>query len=137
MPKHERSTDELCRKLFTFLNDEELMSLDEANRILREAGHDPDQVGKQVKAVADQAIASSPHNWRNRAKQDRQRVQNTLDRFRSENKNLDRLGFIDAINNLVVENSLSVSYRNLQEMTDEDLESLLQDLLYLVSEKEE
>jgi len=56
----------------------------EAEEVLREAGLDPDAVGDRLAQFAKATLASSPLNWRQRAKAERENALAQFDKDRTE-----------------------------------------------------
>lgn len=111
---------------------------EEIDATLREAGYDPDQVGARMAAAAERAIAQSPLNWRNRARQEREAAERKLSGFdsRAPQRRNDLLAEIRRLGDLLgPRQAVAVQYRNLDDIPDGDLESLLADLQYLEAER--
>lgn len=127
--------EELLQGIARFLNappDEE-----EIDDILREEGYDPDELAERFRALAKEALANSPYNWRNRGTE----LEEARRRLRADEDSLpsDRCGLIERIRELVKSlgpraQALSVQYRDLENVTDTDLRSLLADLQHLENE---
>lgn len=139
MNKKNKSNKEQLANLLSFMgnNNNEDISYD-VDKVLTDAGYKPDEMGKRFQVVANQSMAKSPHNWRNRAhiaqqraKEDYLRTIPVEKRFRS------RAEIIDAIYSLISQQKLNVAFahRNFSDQTDDDLESLLNQLEYLASQK--
>lgn len=109
---------------------------EEVASVLRDTGHDPDDVGARMKAVAEQALAKSPFNWRSRAQRELQAERERLAGFAMPALR-SRVEIIAAIKRLVAQfgGQMAYAHRNLESETDEDLASLLADLEYLASQK--
>ena len=120
-----------------FLDKEDLLTPEEIDTELREAGLDPEKVGARMQAVAEHALASSLWNWRNRAvvelEQERARI---ADATRTVPR--DRADIIGAIRELIAQTGSKPAYahRNLEAQTDEDLADLLTELEYLASRQQ-
>jgi len=135
--KNMTNKDQLSNLLsFMGTNDEE-PSYD-VDKLLTEAGFNPDEVGKRFQIVANQSMAKSPHNWRYRAHAAQLRAKEDYVKTKPMDKrNRSRAEILDAINSLVSQHNLGVSFahRNLSDQTDEDMESLLNQIEYIVAHK--
>jgi hypothetical protein len=141
--RNERRTEEELLHAFADLFDE-VMEEDpeEIDAALEELGYDPTEIGKKMKAVAEQALAESPLNWRNRARQAMEREKRRLTSFGTQ---LDRTRaqVLEVVSNLLaqaehVHGTQAVAhFRNFNEMTDEDLADLAEELEYLLSEQDQ
>jgi len=120
-----------------FLDEEDLLTPEEIDAEMREAGLDPEEVGARMHAVAERALASSPWNWRKRAvvelEQERARI---ADATRPAPRS--RADIIGAIRELIAQtgSQLAYAHRNLEAQTDEDLADLLRELEYLASRQQ-
>lgn len=109
---------------------------EEIDRELRDVGLDPDEIGARMQAVAEQALAESHLDWRERApkelKDERAQIA-----ARASARPHDRAGIIARIRSLRSQFGvqLGYAYRNLESETDEDLASLLEDLEHLASQQ--
>lgn len=110
---------------------------DEIDQELREAGYDPDAIAQQMAALAAAALADSPYNWRRRA-QDAIQVEKAAREAFSITPPRERPALISAIRNLVTSTggNAMAAYRNLEEVSDEDLQTLLADLKFLAEKQE-
>lgn len=129
------SEEELLRRMAGFLCASP--SEEETDGILRQAGYDPDEVAEMFRSLAHQALAHSPLNWRNRTAA----MVEARDKLRATEQSLpnDRSGMLERIHALVARlgtrsRSLAVQYRNLDDVSDSDLRSLLADLEHLEKE---
>ena len=124
--------------LLSFLNAKEETPSYDVDQVLTEAGYKPDDVGKKFQVVANQSMARSPHNWRNRAHVDHEDAKAGLSKKDSiERPRRSRSEILDAIHVLLSQQNLKVAFahRNFSDQTDEDLESLLDQLEYIASQK--
>jgi len=97
---------------------------EEMDAELREVGFDLDEVTARVLTVVKRTLADSPLNWRNRSreleKQRSSRASFALFRQRTREEN-----------EATLRKLAPAFYRNLNEISDDDLASLLADLEYL------
>lgn len=134
MSRHIETVEDFVHAFNEFLDEEDLLTPDEIDTELCEAGLDPEKVGARMKAVAEHALASSPWNWRKRAmeelEQERARIAGAT---RPVPRN--RADIIGAIRELIAQTGSQPAYahRNLEAQTDEDLADLLAELEYLAS----
>jgi hypothetical protein len=139
MSKYNLSYDDFMAHLQVFLNDngKDTYDLEDVDQILRSAGYDPEQTGQEMQAVANQAMSTSPHNWRVRAYRDRERAREEYLQFRCEKTKRTRADLLGEIQSLIAKNNLQVAsaYRNLDAQTDEDLEGILLQLEYLEAQR--
>lgn len=130
---------DLIRAITDSFNEVEPDSPEEINAILRDAGYDPDQVARQMKAVAERALKESPLNWRERT-QEMEDAKSRLIAFTSALPT-SRAEIINAIKELVAKlgsgkSELAMAqYRNFESASDEDLASLLRQLQYLSAQE--
>ena len=113
---------------------------DEIDELLREMGFNPIKVAAGVRELADRAMAESPLNWQVQAarKLKAERARYTKLIRRSELSRKETLAQIQSfLNKGPADRSLRAAHRNLQDMSDEDLMSLLEDLLYLSSSEQQ
>jgi hypothetical protein len=61
------TNEDLLRAFADFLEEPDLLTTEEIDAALCEAGYNPDEVGVRIEKSAKQALARSPLNWRNRA----------------------------------------------------------------------
>jgi hypothetical protein len=136
---HDESTlseEELFRRIamFLFASPPE----EEVDDILREAGYDPDEIGVVFQSLAEEALASSPLNWRNNTAE----MNEARSRLRAMELSLpsDRPSLLERIHTLMERlgsrsQTLAVQYRNLHDVSDADLRTLLADLEHLEEEE--
>ncbi|MCZ7570771.1 MAG: hypothetical protein M5U01_19600 [Ardenticatenaceae bacterium] len=112
---------------------------EEIDAILREASFDPDEVGARMQAAAERAWASSPLNWRNQNQKltearEHLESKSSTDR-RSRAKILEdieqTLAFLASVLTGNAQERLAAHHRNLEQATDDDLASLLDELQFL------
>lgn len=132
-----RSEEELA-EAFDQLFDEipSPQTQEEIDEYIREAGIDPDEFGARIKKLTIKALAESPINWRIRSKAEIEEARAQLDSIgaiaNKERNNL--LSIIDkALEQILVTNPqlISLHHRNRTELSDEDLLSLLQELMFI------
>lgn len=92
---------------------------------LRALGLEPEVVSEQLEKVAEEALRRSPLNWRNRTPD----IQNALDKRKSVQ--VADLSREEMLRELRSRQGLRAHFRNFEELTDEDLRSLLADEKYL------
>jgi hypothetical protein len=123
------------------LFDQTLMDVpEEANTVLKEAGYDPDAVGKKMEAIARRAMSNSPLNWRNRARQELEKERSRLGgvsplppRSRTE-----MLAAIEKLRSRLGGRKLaSVFFRNFEQATDDDLAGILEELEFLANQTDD
>jgi len=113
---------------------------DEIDAFLRELGFDPVEVGANIRGLAEEALASSPLNWRVQAARELEAERARFDNLTGAKK-LSRSEILAQMQALLsrvgAEHGLVTAHRNLEEASDEDLASLLDELLYLVSPEQQ
>jgi hypothetical protein len=138
MNKINKTYKDYLSNLLSFLDAKEESSEYDVDQVLTDAGYKTDEVGKRFQFIANQSMARSPNNWRNRAliahesaKKDYLQKNSTKKTHRSRSE------LMDAINILMTQQNLKVAiaHRNFSNQTDEDLESLLNQLEYMASQK--
>jgi hypothetical protein len=138
MSKKNKTNKNHLSDLLSFMGAEKEEPLYDVDQLLTEAGFNPGEVGKKFQMVANQSMAESPHNWRKsanvayiQAREDYSKTKPMEKRHRS------RAEILEAINSLVSQQNLKVSFahRNLSDQTDDDLESLLNQLEYIATHK--
>ena len=108
---------------------------------LKNLGYDPGLIGRKFQVVASKALAASPLDWRNQAHFEIAEAREKLGRIsRLDIKLLDEASLIEAIH-LALKNLgylepaiIPARYRNFEEATENDLASMLQQLIYLSSD---
>ena len=130
------NNEELLDALADLFDAVEPSAPEEVDEVLREAGHDPDEVAMKMKAIAERALAKSPMNWRNVARRETDEERARLDGFKPELPG-SRTDLITAIRKLLASLQIdqrrlaAAHHRNFEEVTDEDLASLFVELSYL------
>jgi hypothetical protein len=138
MNKKNRTYKDYLLSLLALLNTKEELTIHDTDQVLAEAGYNPAEVGKKFQTIADQSIKQSIHNWRNRAHLEHEQAKATfLEKNKPASSHLSRSELLDAINNLLAQENLKIApaYRNLSAQTDEDLESMLRQLKYLIAQR--
>ena len=131
--------EELTRVLADLFDEVGPDTPEEVDAVLVEAGYDPDEVGRQMQTFAEQAMANSPVNWRNRAQQELAAERALYERT-APTPSGSREDIISGIRHLISQmgrrpSQVFAYHRNLEEMSDEDLASVLSDLEYLSSQQ--
>lgn len=107
---------------------------DEVDAIIQEAGYDPDEFATRMQTLVEQASANSPLNWRNqseRLEKERKKLSTS-----SVTSPLTRSKIIESIQQILSQQpQWATHYRNLDETTDDDLLSWLEELRYLSLEQ--
>lgn len=133
--KPARTNKDVVDAFTRLFNEIEPETEEEIDTILREAGLDPDELASRMQVFAEKALVESPLNWRNQVDQLHEE-QSRLARL-SSSLPLSRQEIIAAIQSLLARIPGDQSarafahYRNLEQTTDEDLSSLLDELRYL------
>lgn len=130
-----RTYEDLLQALADLFEETELEeSEEEVDAALRELGYDPDELVARMEAAIQHAIERSPLNWRNRTqalKEERAHIAS----FTSP-----RPATREDIRNRIMEllstlghTKTQLAYRNLDKASDDGLASLLAELEYLVT----
>jgi hypothetical protein len=139
MSRHNLSYGDFVSQLQVFLHDidKDTFDLENIDQILMSAGYDPTKIGQEMLSFANQAMDSSPHNWRARAHRNQEQARENYRLFRSEKSNMTRTDLLRAIQSLITQNNIQVTtaYRDLENLTDRDLESMLTQLEFLAAQK--
>lgn len=111
---------------------------EEIDDYIREAGINPDEFGARIKEIARSALEASPLNWKNRG-QEIKRERDTLDKFFqvAGQSREDLLSKIDKIMNKIAATNprlVPIHYRNRTELSEDDLGSLLEELLFVAKQ---
>ena len=105
---------------------------------LREMGYDPDAMTAKIEAVVQDAWAKSPYNWRVR---ERKKIEKERKRYRrSKTRPASSLNEARRRLQQFIERhgpQLATAHRNLDEISDEDVASLLQQYEFLTHDKSE
>jgi hypothetical protein len=120
--------------LFDDVIEEDPEAVDE---ILREAGLDPRLVAKQMAEFARKVSAESPLDWRNKRDQLEQKkgeLSASTQTHRLNRKDMEAR--LQEILSKQPQDDLVLAYRNLDKVSDEDLESLLRQAEYLRLQQE-
>jgi hypothetical protein len=138
-PKTPMTSEDLVRVFADLFDEVEPETPEEVDDVLREAGHDPDVVAARMRAVAEQALAASPLNWRNRAQEELTNERAQFERSKSESPR-SRADTVKAIQQLLTQiggqaKQAHAYFRNFESATDEDLMTLLSELEYLASQR--
>ena len=133
--------DDLVRAFADLFDEVEPETSEEIDTVLREAGYDPDEVAVQIRSAAEQALASSPLNWRIRAQEELENERARFERIAMTSLD-DREDIISAIQRLLAQlgnraRPACTHFRNFESATYEDLASLLSELEYLASQQGE
>lgn len=139
--ERKRSDEELARALAELLECDDVEVTDEEiDAGLREFGYDPDEVERRFRQVAEQALASSPLNWRNRGKdlqEERKRI-DELQEARPPTIEEVKKQIRELLSTVVAQGKQpGYAYRNLDGMPEGDLATVLNDLRYLAAEESE
>lgn len=115
-------------------------SLNDVDKELKALGYDPRTVELKFQELASQTIASSPLDWRNRARIEIAKAREKLELMSNpELRALDKPSLMETIQLTLKRLGYSdpslipVQYRNFEQATESDLASLLQHLEYLLS----
>lgn len=137
------NNEELLRALGDLFDQVDAETPEEVDAMLREEGYDPSDLAATFRSIAEQALKASPYNWKNRALREMQMERDRLS-AKKPSSPLSRPELIVAIQKQISKASLGPSlsagiyHRNLEELTDEDLKSLLEELQFLTpSENDE
>jgi len=140
MSKHRppETEKDLIRAFDVLFSAVEPESTEEIEALLRAEGLDPKELAAQGRALVDEAIAKSPYNWRNRAPQERRRAGEKYGEIESAFPKT-REAILSAISDFKLrmpeQYSLATAqYRNLEDVSDDDLQTLLGDLMYIWSQ---
>lgn len=112
---------------------------EEIEATLRSAGYNPSAVGARMEAIAMEALANSPLNWRNRASQEMAEARAQFSNFSSTLRE-SRSEITTRIQKLLAlvggeKQMVGAYYRNLDTTSDNDLASLLAELEFLASQR--
>jgi hypothetical protein len=127
-------------QLFEEVNPE---TSEEVDAYLRKAGYDPRVVGEKYKALALSAIAKANQQEKEvegMATKEALEKLNQTPTFQglSRKEVIERIGNFRARGkNTMISQTMASAYRNLDDITDEDLASVLQELTYLISLNDE
>lgn len=139
--KDNKVTDRDIVNAFESLFDEVLVpqSIEEAEEIIRQAGVDPEEWKNEMYAMVQGMLRESPLNWRNVKKEELtkkikelENIPKRLDKTKEELQELIQNRLDDL--NLSLQQA-PAAYRNREELTKEDLASLLQELEYQLREE--
>jgi hypothetical protein len=125
-------------KLLSFLETKEEIPSYDVNEVLKKAGFNSEEIGKKFQAVANQSMAKSDLNWRNTAQIAHEQARADYLRKKSiERPHRSRSEIIEIITLLLTQQNLNlaIAHRNFTNQTDEDLESLLDQLEFIASSK--
>lgn len=132
--------DELIKAVADAFDQIEPETPSEIDAVLREAGHDPERVATEFKALAEQELEQSPLNWRKRARAEMEKEKTRLEGFEPSTlvpvRRADLIAAIQKLMSQLGSNTDSVAlahFRNFDQATDEDLASMLTELEYLAT----
>ena len=138
MNKKNKTYKDYLSGLLSFLESEEEKPSYDVDQLLAEAGYKPDDIGKKFRDVANQSMAKSLHNWRNRAHAEHEEAKSSfLEKKARDRPKRSRSEILEAIQSLLAQQNLkaSLAHRNFSNQSDEDLESLLDQLEYIISQR--
>jgi hypothetical protein len=139
MNKKNKTYKDYLSSLLSFLESEEEKPSYDVDQLLAEAGYKPDDIGKKFRDIANESIAKSPHNWRNRAHTEHEEAKSHfLEKRARDRPKRSRSEILEAIQSLFAQQNLqaSLAHRNFSDQSDEDLESLLDQLEYIISQRD-
>lgn len=141
--RREPRTDQELMQAFEELFAEILPEMpDEVDATLREAGYDPDEVAVNMQDFATRIWNTSPLNWRNHAHQEIAQELSRLENF-TTSPHATRSEIIATIQQLLTQIGgkqnlpAGIHFRNFEQASDDDLVSLLQELEYLATHRNE
>lgn len=138
MNKMNKTYKDYLTNLLSFIESREDVLPYDVDQILTEAGYEPDEEGKKFQTVANESAAKSPYNWRNLARNAYESARaDYLKKDSAARTHRSRSELIDAIRTLLSQQNMNIAFahRNFSNQTDEDLESLLDQLEYIASQK--
>ena len=138
MNKKNKTYRDYLLSLVSLLNTTKEIPTDDTNEVLIEAGYNPDEIGRKFQAIANKASEKSPHNWRKRARVEHEEAKSSFRNTSQLNSTgSSRSELLEKINNLLTREKLNIApvYRNLTAETDEDLESFLRQLEYIIAQR--
>ena len=138
MNKKNKTYKDYLSDLLSFMGADNEKPQYDVDQLLTEAGFNPNEVGSEFQTVANRSMAESPYNWRKNAHVGYTQAKDEYSKIKpSEKSSRSRSELVEAINALLSQQNLRVSFahRNLSDQTDEDLESLLNQLEYLAAKK--
>jgi hypothetical protein len=112
---------------------------EEIDEYIYEAGIDPEEFGAAVAKIAATALKESPLNWRNRAQEEIVRARANLEKF-DKIKTGDRSNLLSTIDKFMEKIKSTnpklapVHYRNRDELSDEDLASLIKEIMFIAEQ---
>lgn len=134
-------SDQEFEKAFErLLYNSEPVTPEEVDALLRSEGLDPEAIAARGRAIAEKALADSPLDWRN-SREQRLRAERAL-KAAEVRAMMPRKDILTAICDVLAgPNALQaqaiLQHRNLEEMPDEDLASLLIELEFLTGGEQE
>lgn len=138
MNKKNKTYKDYLSHLLSFIESKEEVPSYDVDQILTDAGYKPDEISKKFQGIANQSAAKSPLNWRNLARNAHEGATAEYLKKNSVVKtHRSRFELMDAINTLLSQQNLKIAFahRNFTDQTDEDLESLLNQLEYIASQR--
>ncbi len=135
--KQIETSAELVRAFADLFDEVVPETAEEIDAELRAAGYNPEEIGASMQIAAQQALAQSPLNWRNRAKRELEGERARIDKF-TRPMLRGRAELIAAIRQVLAQSGghMAYAHRNLELETDEDLATLLEELEYLASRQQ-
>lgn len=132
-----QSYKELLQVLSDLFDEIEPSTAEEVASYLDEQGYDRKALVITLRTNIDKAISSSPLNWRNKVDESSSHKSDLLQAQKKQP--LTRHEIVAAIRRIYTKRNVPfiAHYRNLEEATDEDLLSLLEDLQELDDEQAE
>jgi hypothetical protein len=117
-------------------------NIDEIEALLREVDLDPKQIEAETRTLIEEVRASTPLDWRNK----RSEIKTVVDKHEKLKNQIpaDRQGMMQLLSKLISPSrsrtrGITAHFRNQkpEEMTDEELQSFLQDILFTMGDSEQ
>jgi hypothetical protein len=112
---------------------------EEIDEYIYEAGIDPEEFGAEVANIAADALKESPLNWRNRGQEEIARARANLEKIEKV-EGRDRSNLLSIIDKFMEKirstnpKLAPIHYRSRDELSDEDLVSLVQELTFIAEQ---
>jgi hypothetical protein len=138
-----RSEAELAEAFDQLFNDiPSPQTQEEIEEYIRDAGFDPNYFSKKIKELVTEAIQKSPLNWRNDTNSEKLvKARTHLESIRNFSE-LDHSKLISIVEDVFTQirnanpKFAPVHYRNHSELSDIDLQSLLQELIFIAENED-
>lgn len=127
--------EELVQTVYQLFADVDPELPEEIDELLEAEGYNADAFAEEIEAFAARALAETPLNWRNRARQEIENQRQKLQKLTTSDRIVNREEIQRLLEQLRIKNpSVYAFYRNFEDESNADLSALRAELQYLLEE---